>query len=595
MTKIPCNVGSGKGRCAAVVAVVAALLLSACTSSSGSGQNAAVTLAPVMACADLASQADLPDTTIKSATLDAGGSASRMFPDAGPEPENCVVEGEIGAYTGVTDPDTGSSDYGINFELRMPTRWNGRFFYQGGGGADGVLTKADGLIPSEAGNLPGLQGLGPSPQTPALWRGFAVVSSDAGHHSSNLVSGFGVDPTARVNYGYASIGQVTPIARQIIARYFGRAPRHSYFLGCSKGGQEAMQASQKYGDQFDGIVAGDPGFHLPHAAIAEAWNTQALAKAAQARAPSAVDANGNPLLYKAFSSGDLDLIRKGVAKACDALDGVEDGMVFNLQACAGRFDPASLQCKGAKTANCLSPAQVTAVQAIFGGARDSNGNAVYVDFPYDTGIGSFNGWPLWDLGLPLGANLSFNTTLAASSSRYIFTTPPDPALSMFIVDIDAYVQAVTATSGIYTASAVDFMEADSTNLDAFRSHGGKIIFIHGGSDPVFSMNDTIAYYDRLGTAYGSGTQKFALLFLVPGMNHCVGGDYATDTFDTLDAIVDWVEHDRAPALLLAHSGSPSSSKLPAGTTRPLCAYPRYARYNGSGDANDAANYSCAAQ
>lgn len=585
----------------AAIAIAAALC--ACSSSQGvagssstgqGGASSAAQYQPAISCTDLVQQLSLPDTTISSVELDSGGTTNSSYPDAGPEPENCVVEGEIGAYSGVTDPNTGSDQYGVKFELRMPTSWNGRFFYQGGGGTDGEVLAADGLIPSQAGSVPAVQGFGSSAQTPALWRGFAVVSTDAGHDSSNLESGFGVDPQARINYGYASIGLTTAVAKQIIETYYGQAPLHSYFLGCSKGGQEAMQAMQKYGAQFDGIVAGDPGFHLPHASIGEVWNTQALAVAARANAPLAVDLKGDPLLYYSFSTADLNLIVQGVLKACDALDGVADNMIFNTQACIGRFNLASLLCSGKKTASCLSQAQVTAAQAVFGGAKDKAGNALYAGFPYDSGISSTWGWPGWDIGtLPVLINDALNTILGAGSAHYIFSTPPASSLDIFTLDIDAYAQSIYATSGDYTVSAVDFMEATSTDLSAFAGHGGKIIIYHGESDPVFSMYDTIAYYNALVMAYGSGAQNPAELFLVPGMNHCAGGDYAADTFDTLDAIVDWVENGQAPTQLIAAPGQPSTSKLPAGTTRPLCPYPQYASYQG-GDVNDASSYACAA-
>jgi feruloyl esterase len=586
------------------VAAAGAALITACSSSNNATGAAAQStqIAPAVACSALAAQLTaLANTTIGSVTLDAGGETDSNYPDAGPVPEHCVVTGTIGAYTSqYVNPDTGSGNYGIEFELRMPTKWNGRFFYQGGGGGDGAVNPAMGQIPSQQALSVVL------PQTPALWRGFAVVSSDGGHESLGFQSssaviaqlailrgGFGIDPTARVNYGYASIGQVTPIAKQIISQYYAQPPAHSYFLGCSKGGQEAMQASQKYGDQFDGIVAGDPGFHLPHAAIAQAWDTQALAPVAAANAPGAVDQNGNPLLYKAFSTSELNLVRKGVLAACDALDGATDNMIFNTQACVGKFDPTTLQCSGTKRASCLSAAQVTALEKIFGGAKRSDNSSIYATFPYDTDMSSINGWVMWDLGVPLGTNTAFNAALLGlSASQYIFTTPPDPTLSMFTVDMDQYAQAITATSGDYNVSAVDFMEADSTDFSTFKNHGGKIIYFHGQSDPVFSMNDTVAYYNGLAAANGGDASDFARLFLVPGMNHCFGGSYATDNFDTLDAIVNWVENGQAPDRIIAKPGSTATTRLPAGTTRPLCAYPKYAHYNGSGDVNSAASFTC---
>lgn len=531
---------------------------------------------PVTSCASLA-QVSIPDTEIQSATRVAA---------AGSIPEHCVVRGEIAARTGVTNPDTGSSAYGTNFELRLPTDWKGRFFYQGGFGTDGVVAEADGSVIGVV-------------QTPALWQGFAVVSSDAGHQSNPFQAGFGVDPQARIDVGYNSIGQVTPVAKAIIATYYGKPPHYSYFLGCSKGGQEAMQASQRYGDEFDGIVAGDPGFDLPRAALAEAWSTQAFAVAAQAVSPGSVDADGNPLLYTAFSPSALRLVANAVLQACDSLDGLQDHMIFNQAACA--FDPAVLQCSGAPDDSCLTPAQVAALHKFFAGPEDSQGRPLYSDWPYDSGIAS-SGWALWTTGAPSGTavNNALNTTLGLTASRYLFTTPPDPRLSMFTVNMDAFARAIAATgvdpsTGVdYAASAVEFMTADSTALDTFKDHGGKLILYHGASDAVFSVNDTLRYYRGLAAAYGSGTRDFARLFLVPGMNHCYGGDYAVDSFDTLTPIVNWVEKGQAPDALPATPLTPSTSLLPAGTGRPLCAYPGYAQYGGSGDVNSAASFRCVA-
>lgn len=579
---------------ARVITAASAVILAACSASHDSKIAAtSQTIAPAIACSKLQAQLVLPGTTIDSVELDAGGAIDPNYPNAGPKPENCVVTGTIGAYTSAyTNPDTGSNAYGTRFELRLPKQWNGRFFYQAGGGTNGFIDDPVGKIPGQQATITGA-----SPQTPALWRGFAVVSSDSGHNSgtnrdASVLAGFGVDPTARINFGYASIGQVTPVAKQVIQTYYAQKPKYSYFLGCSKGGQEAMQASQKYGDQFDGIVAGDPGFHLPHAAIADAWSTQALAAVVQADDPTSLDSNGKPLLYKAFSSSDLDLLRVGVLNACDTLDGVADGMIFNTGACAGKFDPTILQCAGAKTDSCLTAAQVSAVEKIFGGAKAADNSALYASFPYDTGAGGFNGWTLWKLGYLIGSNSALSATLVTGSSAYVFSTPPNPAFDIFSANLDQLAQSFNATAGDYTVSAVDFMEAASTDLDALNKHGGKIIYFHGGSDPIFSMNDTVDYYNKLTTAYGPTTSNFARLFLVPGMNHCLGGPYATDYFASLDAIVDWVENGKAPDVLTAQVGDPSSSKLPAGITRPLCAYPKYAHYKGSGDINNAASYSC---
>jgi len=527
----------------------------------------------------------------------AGVKSPWLFPAAGPTPAHCMVIGEINGRSGVTNPDTGSDHYGVRFRLALPDSWNGRFFYQGGGGADGYLNGGAGLTPSQA----------KATQIPALWRGYAVVTSDGGHDSgitplASTLAGFGVDPIARIDYGYASIGQVTPIAKALTTDYYHRPIDRSYFVGCSKGGQEALQTSQRYGDQFDGIIAGDPGYRLPHAAVAEAYITQTLATAAAEFAPGQVDqSSGEPLLSAALPRADLNLVIQGVLKACDGLDGLQDGMIFNPQACAGRFDPVSLQCPGAKNASCLAPAQVTALQKIFGPIAGADGSIVYPNWPYDTGLIStgIGGWTTWRLGVyGLPVNLAFNTTLGQSSLSYVFSTPPDPSFDIFSIDLATLEQSIYATGTdpvtgvVYNTAPVDFMEATSTNLDALHGHGGKLIVYHGESDPIFSMNDTVAYFDRLNSAYGASTADFARLFLVPGMNHCLGGKYSANSFDSLTALVDWVENSKAPDSMIASPGNdPGVAYLPLTLTRPLCAYPKYAAYQG-GDPNSAASFAC---
>jgi hypothetical protein len=548
-------------------------------------------IAPVQDCAGLASEV-IPDTVIESAQAVAAGAPSvSSFPGAGPVPAHCVVTGEIGARTGVTDPDTGSNHYGTRFELRLPTDWRGGFVYQGGGGADGVVGEADGVVPSQARTT----------QTPALWRGFAVVVSDAGHQSGLFQAGFGIDPQARLDYAYASIGQVTPVAKSIIAAYYGRRPLHSYFTGCSKGGQEAMQASQRYGDQFDGAIAGDPGFNLARTALTQAWDIQAFAPVARALSPDAVDASGDPLLFNAFSPQALQLVADAVEQACDARDGLTDHIIFDQAGCAGAFKLESLQCPGAPDASCLPPIQIAALQKVFSGAKDSQGAVLYSDWPYDAGIGSA-AWSAWKIGFvwDMPVNNAINLILGQTLARYLTVTPPRPDLDLFTIDIDDYARAIHATgidpaTGVeYPISSVDLLSADSTNLDPFVGGGGKLIIYHGASDPVVSVNNTERYYDALTAAYGRRARDFARLFVVPGMTHCSLGDYAVDSFDTLTALTDWVEDGRPPDALVATVGTPSMSRLPENFSRPLCAYPNYAQYEPGGDTTSADGFRCVA-
>ncbi len=248
--------------------------------------------------------------------------------------------------------------------------WNGRFFFEGGGGSNGNVGNAFGT----------LQGRQP---TVALALGYAVVSQDSGHDNqtnNDPARGgsqtFGFDPQARLDFGYNSYDQVATTAKAIIALYYGRAAEKSYFAGCSEGGREGMMLSQRFPAQFDGILACSPGFNLPRAAVAEAWDSQAFAEVA--RGDHLVDANGQPHVNKAFTDEDLALVSRAVLEACDAIDGAADGLVQSFASCTTPIVAPKLSaitCKGAKSETCVTPAQVAALKKVFGGARTSKGEA----------------------------------------------------------------------------------------------------------------------------------------------------------------------------------------------------------------------------
>jgi feruloyl esterase len=345
------------------------------------------------------------------------------------------------------------------------------------------------------------------------------------------------------------------VARQIIAQHYGRPAAHSYYVGCSTGGREGMMMSQRYPDYFDGVVAGAPAMRTGASNLGLRWAHVSFNQIAPK------DEQGQPRGALALADGDRRLIVRALLAACDAGDGVVDGMIYNTSACG--FDPAALTCKGAKTDDCLSADQVSAVRRAFAGPKDSRGNAVYVAFPYDTGInasgpGAIPGFLLSAPG-PVG--------------------PADVATSM---DVDAEARAAT------NAIAAVGDTSEWTNLGTYSSRGGKLIFFHGVSDPWFSANDTVRYYERLMADNGGAdaVQGWSRLFLVPGMGHCGGGATALDRFDLLTAIVDWTENGMAPEAVTA-----TGRALP-GRSRPLCPYPQHAQYTGAGDTESAASFAC---
>ena len=342
-----------------------------------------------------------------------------------------------------------------------------------------------------------------------------------------------------------------------------------------------------------GFIAGDPGINLPKAAVQHAWDVQSFMIA-------------DPDIRKSFSKADMALIAAKVVEKCDALDGVADGMVGDLRGCQKVFHLDDLKCTGAKTATCLSANQVTALGRAFGGPRDSKGRQLYSDWPYDGGMGAAN-WRFWKLesGIPPWDDYPLIAVMGAGSLSYIFTTPPTEtagkpeALLAFLksFDFDKDAPRIFASAGPYKLSAMAFMtppDVASPQLAKLRAKGHKLIVYHGQSDGVFSVNDTINWYEKLARNSGGSAASFARLYTIPGMNHCSGGP-ATDLFDTLTAMTDWVEKHRAPDHLVA-TVSPANPELPANwsktRSRPLCNWPLIARYKG-GDVESAESFVCA--
>jgi len=538
--------------------LLAPLVLAACGGGSSGAAPALTAEAAQAYCRALPASHGLAATSLTTTYVPADTQRPAGATSGAYLPGHCVVRGAINPRTGVD-----GKPYAIGFELSLPDSWNGRFLYLGGGGNDGTL-RATSLSSSISGGTP-------SP----LGQGYAVVSTDAGH--SGTSADFALDPQARIDHAYNAHDKTAISAKALIQARYGRRPDHSYFSGCSGGGRQGMMFSQRFPDYFDGITAGAPAMRVSSGAtVAAMWNNQKLT----AIAPR--NAAGAPILSRAFSDADLQLTADAVKAACDTADGARDGMVQNVNAC--RFDPAVLQCSGEKAANCLSAAQVGALKDVFGGPRTSAGKALYAGQPWDPGLAA-SGWRDWTLGNSTTTvpDSRYNTLMADALVREFFT-PPDPGFDILRFDFDTDPARMTAFSAVYDTYA-------DASLSAYRQRGGKLLFIHGMADPIFSAQDTIDYYARLTTQNGgrSATEGFARLMLVPGMNHCSGGP-ATDSFDAVQAMVDWVEKGVAPERLAA-AAKDSNVWFP-NRTRPLCAYPRYARYNGSGSLEDSASFTC---
>ena len=560
-------------------AAVSALLLTACGGSDGTPtvtttpslpQLAAATGASLTTCASLAGRLTYPDTTV-TAVNDIAAGAQTVAGKA--VPRHCQITGQM--FQRVSPVD--GQRYAIGFEMRLPLNWNGRFFYQANGGTDGAVLAATGPVG------------GGGPLDHALNQGFAVISSDAGHTEAQNPA-FGIDPQARLDYGYQAVGKLTPMAKSFIKSTYGKEPDRSYIGGCSNGGRHTLVAAARYAELYDGFLVGDPGIRLPLASIANL----AGAKLYNGLATTPDD------LSTGFTLAERALVSNAVLAKCDSLDGVKDGLVQDVAACQAAFNferdvPA---CSGARDGTCLSPAQKTAIARLFTGATTESGNLVYTSFPYDAGLATA-GWASWKFNMPVQRN--------AGAIGLIWQSPPENANGFdarnFLVNgnIESMVAKVNATSGLYTESGMSFMTPPNrADLSAVKKRGGKLLAYHGTSDPIFSSNDTAAWYESVQAANSGDASNFARYFPVPGMNHCSGGP-ATEQFDMLTPLVNWVEKGQAPDVVQATARGPgnsggASADVPtswaANRTRPLCAYPKVAKYKGSGSIEDAANFSC---
>jgi len=460
-------------------------------------------------------------------------------PAAGPLPAHCLVEGTINAREGA-----GGQSYGIGFQLALPDQWNNRFLLMGGGGLNGSIRPPHGPVAAGA--------------SPALARGFAVASHDSGHKGAGFDASFEADQRAALDFAETSVRTVTEAAKQLTVDYYQDGIGYSYMTGCSTGGREGMLASQRYPELFDGIVVGAPAMMTGYSNLA-IEHAQVMVNRA---APLAAD--GLPDVAKTFSMADRELIRGGILRQCDGLDGRADGMIENVAAC--RFRPATLQCRAGQQDDCLSAAQVEGIEAAFAGPRDGSGHPLYFPFPWDTGVtfaGSKGALPGF---LPTGQPGVFG-----------------PAARDIEIDLDARdweirgeaMQRLTDTN-VWT------------NLNSYFGKGSKILFYHGVSDPWFSAKATWDYFERATEANGADWANGARFYMNPGMGHCRGGD-AFDQFDLLTPLMDWVEKGEAPEtrpiVATRTDGRPGE--------RPLCPHPQYPHYTG-GDPLAAGSYSCRA-
>ncbi len=524
-------------------------------------------------CNDLAaSMSALANTTITSSSEVAAGELMVAGNDI---PAHCLVTGSM--FERVSDID--GNVYAIRFEMRLPLNWNGRFYHQGNGGIDGSVVTAVGDA-------------GPGNLSNALYQGFAVLSSDAGH-SGALGPAFGMDPIARLDYGYKAVEKLTPMAKELISIAYGKGPDRSYFGGCSNGGRHTFNTFARMPDEYDGYLAGAPGFRLPYAAIANIFGAQRYLSVATD--PSDISTG--------FTAEERNMVATAALVKCDDLDGISDGLIGDVEACQSVFSLDDVpSCSSERDGTCLSSQQKEALSPIFSGAVTASGEAFYAPFPFDTGIASPD-YNFWDFFAPLvldsgGVGLIWGVPVADPA------TFNGPAFAL-TGSIDDMLTSIESTDDVYTEAASSFMipPNNAEALSAVRDRGAKIMVYHGVSDAIFSALDTINWYNNLTANHNDDASDFARLYLMPGMGHCSGGA-AVDQVDLLTPLVAWVESGIEPEGLVATArgaGNPGGENpaIPASwaadRTRPLCAYPTVARYNadaGNGDVESAESFSC---
>lgn len=463
--------------------------------------------------------------------------AAAKYVDEG-APAHCLVSGSFEHRTGAD-----GKPYAIGFSIALPDAWEGRFLVQGGGGLNGVVRPPVGDVAAGS--------------NPALARGFSVISHDSGHAGEPWDGSFKADQIATLNFAGWSVEKVTAVGKALVATYYGRPANRSYFAGCSTGGREGLASAQRFPLLFDGIISGAPAMRTSRSNMSLAAKTVAMNKI------SPTGADGTPDRAGAFTDADRDLIVAGILKACDGLDGVEDSMIANTKACT--FDAKTLACGGEKTNACLTPQQADVVAQIFAPTLDASGRPAYVGFPFDTGVMSVTD--------PIPGLMRFDDKRNRQFKNMAME-----------FDVDAAVVKADIEDPQQRLINVD----QWTDLSSFADRGSKIMFFHGMSDPWFSANDTIDFFERAtrSTKVKLQPEEWTRLYLVPGMAHCRGGPASLDQFDLLTELVDWVEKGEAP------QGVAASGQAFPGRTRPLCPYPTHAHYKGQGDVDDGANFEC---
>jgi feruloyl esterase len=472
----------------------------------------------------------LEDAEVTAAELVAPGAF--VPPAAGMARVNRRAFASAPAFCRVAATLTPSSDSDIRVEIWLPASgWNGKF--------------------QAVGNLGWLGRLPYAGMAAVVGAGYATAGTDTGHVGNAAAFAVG-HPEKLVDFGYRAAHEMTVKAKTIIGAFYGAAPTRSIWNGCSQGGRQGVAEAVRYPADFDAVVAGAPAVNYMHIHAGR----MAINRAVNAAPAALIPATKYPLIHRA------------VLAACDALDGVEDGVLENPAACA--FDPGTLQCAGEDDPGCLTAPQIESARTMYAGARHPVTGARVL-----AGLapGSELGWGLIGSPQPI--------SYAVEAFKYIIAKDPAWDASRF--------NPTTDLDRALAADPDDILGSTNTDLRAFFSRGGKLLLYHGWSDAQVTPYNTIEFFQKIVAAQGgAGVGTSVQLYMVPGMDHCVG-EAGTDTFDTVGAIEEWMNTGKSPRRIEA-------ARLTNGAverTRPLCPFGEVARWNGRGSTDVAANFTCA--
>lgn len=497
----------------------------------------------------------LTNATITSASSVAAGAYQPPAAPGLPAPNK-----PLPAFCRVAGIAKPTSDSEIHFEVWLPaSNWNGKFEQIGNGGFAGTIPFGGMATP--------------------LLDGYATAATDDGHTAGPDQTWAIGHPEKVVDFGYRAVHETSVQAKAILRAFYGKDAQRNYFVGCSEGGREGLTEAQRYPKDFEGIVAGAPAIHWNALQLRGAWDALALLATPDSYIPPA----------------KLPVLQNGAIAACDAIDGVKDGFIENPELC--HYDPTTVQCKPDVGSGCLSSAQVEAAQKIYGPMKNSQTGAV-IGPGFSPGVEAFPAnWPVWITGASV-PQLGVGKLFATFFFRDLVYADPKWTVQSLDVDKD-----ITTANDKFGA----VLNSEDPNLRAFKARKGKLIQYHGWGDAAIPPQGSVDYFEAVQKGMGN-TRGFYRLFMVPTMSHCAGGPGATifgnaggvvppqddADHDVVLALDRWVEKGVAPDRIIASGFVANDPAKGVSITHPLCPYPQTAHYNGTGDAKDAASFTCAA-